>query len=141
MATIAAPGPEAAEGSDFPRMGEKGDSLRRTPQPFASHIARVASSFAYAKVDLLAGICVCTCVGTLGKDRLKSGMLPRETTDNCISGNHYPMNLVVNTVKGSLFSCVSFGFMKLNKAAENLMERGLDWREQEFSCTSTRKPL
>ena len=61
MATIAALGPEAAEGSDFPRMGEKGDSLRRTPQPFASHIARVASSFAYAKVDLLAGICVHMC--------------------------------------------------------------------------------
>lgn len=140
MTTIAALGPEAAEGSDFPRMGEKGDSLRRTPQP-SSHIARVATSFAYAKVDLLAGFCVCTCVGTLGKDRLKSGMLPRKTTDNCVSGNHYPMNLVVNTVKGSLFSCVSFGFMKLNKAAENLMESGLDWREQEFSCTSNSKPL
>lgn len=69
-------------------------------------------------------------VGALGKDRLKSRLLPRKTTDNCISGNHYPTNLVVNTVKRSLFSCASFDFVKLNKAAENLMESGLGWREQ-----------
>lgn len=138
MTTVAALGPEAAEGSDFPRMGEKGGSLRRTPQP-PSHIARVPSSFAYAKVDLAR--IMCACVGTLGKDRLKSRVLPRKTTDNCISGNHYPVNLIVNTVKRSLFSCVSFGFMKLNKTVENLMESGLDWREQEFSCTSNSKPL
>lgn len=48
MTTIEALGPDAAEGSDFPRMGEKGGSFPRTPQP-SSHTARVASSFAYAK--------------------------------------------------------------------------------------------
>lgn len=74
--------------------------MREHPQP-PSHIAKVPSSFAYAKVDLAR--IMCACVGTLGKDRLKSRVLPRKTTDNCISGNYYPVNLVVNTVKEVYF--------------------------------------